>query len=164
MKAFKFRLAKLQKLTELNTRRAASAFSQARHALQEIQETRRSLEDERNRRGRACPEVGGRVQVEVLASLQKHLGRLNSDLGRALAAEQTHSRRVAARRQTFVETRREQRKFELLRQRQFDAWKLEANRRVQKELDEVAGRCHKPSAHPQAADIAETDGKPRRNA
>jgi len=163
MTRFKFRLAKLQKLAERKAREAAGQFSDARRVLLERERVQENIEQQRAKRGRPYPETGDQLRVDVMTSLQTHLVKLTADVKRAAAEVRAQALTVEQKRQGFVGAKREERKFELLRQRRFEEWQLQMNRREQRMLDEVAGRRHGTAGVAKSADIAQSHGKDRRN-
>jgi flagellar export protein FliJ len=156
---FKFRLAKLQKRAERQTHNAAGEFSNSKRLLEDKEGVKAVLQGEKSRTGRAIPAPGPSVRAAALTGIHTRLQKLGADIHRADADVRAQRLTVEQKRRRYIEAQREQKKFELLRDRRFAEWQAAANREEQKQFDEIAVQRHTLRT---AAEIAAHGGRLRR--
>lgn len=144
MPRFVFRLDPL-----LRARRETERRHQ--RAVAELERRRRDLEDDLRRRQGFIAE--GKRELSERLTGRLDLGALRDHAGASLRMLREANRivvelagvhtRLEEARATLVEATRARRALELLRERRFDAWKRDLDKREDAALDEIAGR---PSA------------------
>ena len=153
----------MEKLARRDNRAAAAEFARARRELAEKTRVARTLEAERDGTGRPNPPPGAARSAAHLSAQLCRREKLCADVARAHAARRAQAATVEAKRARQTETRREQRKYELLRKRQWGHWLRKSLRREQIEIDAIAGLMAASARRAARNEIAGAQGKARRN-
>ncbi len=131
-----------------------------RHELERerlgLADSERHLADARQRSVRASARVdgisadqarraAGGLAAPLFAAGRAGLARSLAERRRARELERVASQRVLAQRQRVAEAHRAVRALEILREKALVRGRREGERREQRDLDEVAGRCRGPA-------------------
>ena len=142
MKKFTFRFTTLLKLREADRDQRRSEFADAQRALEMIDDRIAELEQEMKAARQVIQSTAsvGEVAVDVLLDNQRYelmllAERKSVDPQRAQVAEETDRRRLA-----LVESDRQVKTLEKLREKQQQRHRAEQDQRMTKQLDEVAQR------------------------
>ncbi len=140
MPKFKFRLATLMRLRENTRDERRSELAEAYRVDDLIKQRMESLVAEMDslktqRRATAGP---GTIDVDSLVEAQRYEVALKTQQTQFKQQRQAIAGEIQSRQQRLVETNREVRVLEKLREKQLDKYRKEENRREAKVLDEVA--------------------------
>jgi flagellar FliJ protein len=140
MKKFNFRFTTLLKLREADRDQKRSELADAQRALEMIDQRVAELEQEMNAARKIIQDTAsvGEVAVDVLLDNQRYelmllAERKSVDPQRVQVAEETDRRRLA-----LVESDRQVKTLEKLREKQQDRHRSEEEKLATKQLDEVA--------------------------
>ena len=144
MKKFTFRFTTLLKLREADRDRRRTELSDAQRALEMIDDRITELEQGMEAARQATRQAAsvGEVAVDMLLDNQRYefmliAERRSVDTQREQVAEETGKRRLA-----LVESDRQVKTLEKLREKQRQRHRSEQERRMAKQLDEVAQRSY----------------------
>ena len=139
MARFRFQLQALldaRKRVEDVRRREVAELEGERHRLEE--DLRRRQSSIVNAREEARDGLLGRVRPHLLRAAANASMSLMRDAQRSVLELAGLHRRLEAARAVLSEASKERRAIELVKERRFEAWKLEIERREQATLDEIA--------------------------
>jgi flagellar protein FliJ len=142
MAKFRFRLATLQKLREIQRDELRSKLAEATHALEILEgQLAQVATDIANLLGmRRAGLTAGQVQVDVLLEAQRYQGVLTAQQATMQQQVRLLTAEVERRREAVVEADRQVKVLEKLRERKLGEFQQQQQRLETKELDEIAGR------------------------
>lgn len=145
-KKFKFKLDSVLRYREMIEEDRKREFAIANRAVEEQKAKARELEEEREGMQNALREMyssGGKLQFNALVNSVRYVGGLDMGIASSYREASRLEQEMEGKRQAFVESRRDKRALEILKEKKQDAHEDEANKERQQILDELSMRLFK---------------------
>jgi flagellar export protein FliJ len=140
MGRFKFRLQSVLDHTGRQKQKAAADFAAAAHELAKRRTELATHQTVLASLKTAVPGTQCGLKVARLRELQACRDRVTRQIRGAEQRVQKQTRLADRKRGRLVEAQREEKKYQLLRERHRDQWQTATRRNEQREVDEIAGR------------------------
>ena len=139
MAKFRFRLEAVLSLRERiekeKQRRVAAIGQEIQGVVRTIHETRLRITEENHRLGKK--ELTGTLDMQYIANEKRFVGNLHLRIALAMDKLRKLEEQQAAARAQLMEAARERKVIEKLREKQFDAWRIEQDRKDAALTDEI---------------------------